>query len=353
VVLFSLAVWACSNGEHLVLSEAPPDSAPLPGDSITPPPSDSAPLPPDSSPLPPVDSSPPTPPDTVTPPPPDSTLPPADPPVHSGIPFGPFVYTKGSSTNSVIPASKLNPGFTAIAAPVYGPTLLRQLDAARRSNDRVLLAFAGSSRLYTDANGFNMSRWKARVDRFRSVDISSYIADGTILGHFILDEPADPSNWNGHVISLAEIEEMARYSKEIWPDLPAIIRAWPSYLKGYHYQYLDAAWAQYHSRMGSIDDFISTNVRQAKEIGLGLVGGLNVLAGGGQDGVGGYMAGKNSMSAAQIRSLGGKYLDEPYICAFLLWTYDSTYVGRPDITAAIADLSKKARSSPNTRCRNG
>jgi hypothetical protein len=350
MALLSITVSGCSNGEHLVLSEAPPDTTLLPGDSTVTPPSDSA-LPPpvDSSPPPPVDSSPPIPPPLG----PDSTLPPAPPPVHTGIPFGVFVYTKGSSTQSVIPASKLNPGFTAIVAPVYGPTLLIQLDAARRSNDRVLLAFAGSSRLYTDANGFNMSRWKARVDRFRSVDISSYIADGTILGHFIMDEPADPVNWNGHVVSAAEIEEMARYSKEIWPDLPAIIRAWPSYLKGYHYQYLDAVWAQYHTRMGSIEDFISTNVRQAKEIGLGLVGGLNILAGGGEEGVGGYMAERNSMSASQIRTLGAKYLDEPYICAFLMWQYDSNYVARPDISDAMADLSKKARNYPNQKCRNG
>src|SRR3954466_3590344 len=94
MVLFSLGTWGCSNGEHLVLSEAPPDSTPLQGDTTITPPSDSVPLPPDSSLLPPNDSSPPPPPDTTSPLPPDSMLPPADPPVHSGIPFGPFVYTK-------------------------------------------------------------------------------------------------------------------------------------------------------------------------------------------------------------------------------------------------------------------
>jgi hypothetical protein len=64
------------------------------------------------------------------------------------------------------------------------------------------------------------------------------------MGHFILDEPSDPANWNGHLVSQPDIEEMARYSKEIWPDLPAIIRAWPAYLKDYQYKYLDATWVQ-------------------------------------------------------------------------------------------------------------
>ena len=106
-------------------------------------------------------------------------------------------------------------------------------------------------------------------------------------------------------MSLADIDEMARYSKEIWPDLPAIIRGWPDYLLGYHYRYLDAAWAQYHVRFGSIDQFIADNVRDAKASGLALVIGLNALAGGGDKGLQGYYKDKGSMSASQLRSWGG------------------------------------------------
>jgi hypothetical protein len=245
----------------------------------------------------------------------------------------------------------LSPGFNALVAAAYPPVLIAKLDAARRANDRVLLSLAGSGQLYRDENGFNLDLWKQRVDRFRGIDFSSYIADGTLIGNFILDEQNDPTNWNGDYVTQAEIDAMAQYSKEIWPDLPAIIRAWPAYLKGYQYKYLDAAWAQYHERFGPIDAFIEKNVREAKEVGLELVAGLNLLGGGGEDGLPGYRGGKNSMSASQIRSWGTTYLNEPYICAFLMWSYQADYINRPDIKAALEEISQKARSYPTKKCR--
>jgi hypothetical protein len=169
-----------------------------------------------------------------------------------------------------------------------------------------------------------------------------------------MDEPSDVTNWGGTQVKPAEIEEMARYSKEIWPTMAVIIRAWPKYLKGYQYQYLDAAWAQYHSRFGPIEPFIANNVRDAKEIGLALVIGLNVLAGGGKDGLPGFW--KNvgdikSMTADQIKTWGETYLAEPYACAFITWQYDSAYFARPDIQAAFDDLAAKARAHPTVPCR--
>jgi hypothetical protein len=118
----------------------------------------------------------------------------------------------------------------------------------------------------------------------------------------MMDEPSDRRNWNGNLVSRADIDEMARYSKEIWPELPTIIRGWEWYLKGYDSKYLDAAWAGYVERFGSIDEFVSSNVRDAKASGLNLVVGLNVLAGGGKEGLPGYKEGRNSMTAAQMKA---------------------------------------------------
>ena len=252
---------------------------------------------------------------------------------------------------SLVPPSNLSPAFTALLAHAYRPTLLAKLEAARRNNGRVLLGFAGNSGRYTDSAGFSLAMWKERVDEFRGFDLSSYIADGTLMGHFIMDEPNDRNDWNGHQVALADIDEMARYSKEIWPDLPAIIRAWPAYLEGYQYRYLDAAWAQYHARFGSIDDFIATNVRDAKAIGLPLVMGLNVVAGGGESGIQGYHHDKYAMTASQVRSWGNAMLDQPYVCAFFMFRYNSDYFARADIQAVMAELSEKAQSLPNRPCR--
>jgi hypothetical protein len=250
-----------------------------------------------------------------------------------------------------VPPSTLNPAFNALITDAYLPTVLAKLEAARRANDRVLLGFAGSSWKYTDSAGFNLAKWKENVDQFRGIDLSSYIADGTLMGHFLMDEPNDKKNWNGHQVALADIDEMARYSKEIWPELPAIIRGWPDFLQGYQYKYLDAAWAQYHVRFGSIDDFIANHVRNAKALGLPLVLGLNVVAGGGEGGMPGYHHAKFAMTASQVRTWGNALLDQPYVCAFFMFRFHPDYFALPDIQAVMAELSEKARRLPNKPCR--
>jgi hypothetical protein len=262
--------------------------------------------------------------------------------------------TKGQASLALIPPSGLSPEFTAVIQTSYPPTVLGALEAARRTNGRILLYITGNEQRDPDSGEFSITTWKQRVDQFRGIDFTSYIADGTIIGHFILDEPADPTNWNGKLVSPAEIDEMARYSKEIWPTMATIVRGWPAYLKGYQYQYLDAAWAQFHVRFGSVDDFIANNVRDAKASGLALVTGLNVLAGGGREsGIPGYHADKYAMTASQLRAWGGALLAEPYFCAFFMFRYNSAYFSRPDIQAAIAELSEKAKSHPKQACRKG
>jgi hypothetical protein len=325
----------------------PPETPPAPAPTPQPP---TDPVPPPDPGTPPT--PPPEPPATPPPaPPPDPTLPPAPPAVHTGIPFGPSVYTKSSSSLSRLAPSELNPAFTGLITDAHRPILLAKLEEARRHNDRVLLSFSGSSGKFTDANGFNLTQWKQFVDEFRGMDIQTYIDDGTLMGHFIMDEPSDKSNWNGHQVSPEEVEEMARYSKEIWPDLPAIIRAWPDYLKGHQYQYLDAAWAQYHVRFGSLDDFIASNVRDAKASGLALVMGLNVVAGGNDPSMKGYHNDKTAMTAAQVRTWGNRILDEPYVCAFFMFRYYPDYFGRSDVQEAMDDLSRRARDLPKRPCR--
>ncbi len=229
--------------------------------------------------------------------------------------------------------------------------VIADLDSARRVGARVMLGMVGSERRVRGSDGhFSLAKWKHRLDRFRGIDLSSYIEDGTVIGHYIMDEPHDRSNWAGETVSLADIDAMAKYSKEIWPTVPTIIRGWPDFLKGYEYKYLDAAWAQYSDRFGDIDKFISDNVRDARASGLGLVVGLNLLAGGGRSGLKGYLSTGSAMTASQVRQWGGKLLDEQYICAFISWRFDEDYYSRSDIKEALGDLSEKARARPNKSC---
>jgi len=340
----------CGGGERPLPSETPlvPEDTNVPGgDSlspgtpdtvVTPPPLDSVPVPPDTT------ASPEQPPDTAGPPPPDTTGPvtPARP--HEGIPFGSWhlpLTQYGSFSGDVLGLHRDHP--------------VADLEHARRTGTRVLLAMAGSEFQYRNEQGhFSLEKWKKRIDRFRSVDMSSYVADGTIIGHLIMDEPDDPGNWAGKTVTNSEIEEMARYSKELWPSMPAIIRGWPALLKNYPFKNLDAAWAQYHIRFGDLNTFIQSNVRDAKASNLALIMSVNVLAGGGKnDGLPGYHSGRYALNPSQLRTWGNAIMDETYICAFLSWKYNEAYFSRPDIKSILGDLAERARNRPKKACRPG
>jgi len=249
-----------------------------------------------------------------------------------------------------VPWESYGPVFSGAQQNGQPEKMLPGLDAARRANARVMVNFAGAEHNSRDRNGFSFVKWKQRVDRFRGINFDSYIADGTLIGHLILDEPSDPTNWNGKSVSPSDLEAMAKYSKELWPGLSAIVRAWPSYLKGHSYRHLDATWIQYHARFGDVESFLDTNLRGARALGLAVVGGLNVTNGGGKDsGMPSYSKGKNAMSASQLRSWGRRFLKED-VCLFLLWSYRAEYFSRADIKAAMADLADQARQRPKKAC---
>lgn len=374
LVLLSIPFQACgeettgiaSGGPFPIDSNpAPADSVPAPGsdsvppappDSTTPPPPDSTvPPPSDSTTSPPPDSTTPPPSDSTTPPPPDSTIPPPPPwahctfpggssgtPDHVGIAFGP----------THVPPPQLGGPFTGTQiTATHSACLLADLERARRANARVFISFTGNAQYNRDDDGFSLAKWKQRVDRFLDVDLTPYIADGTILGHLLMDEPNDPREWNGKRVSLADIEAMAEYSKEVWPSMSTYIRTFPEYLKGGRFPHLDALWFQYLDRWAPLDQFIAKHFDEVKPFGLKVVSGLNVLNGGSESsGIPGRRQGKHAMSADELRSWGRKLLAQPNLCAFLLWEYDEAYLARPDIKAAIDDLAALARSYPTDDC---
>jgi hypothetical protein len=223
--------------------------------------------------------------------------------------------------------------------------VLSYLEAARRTGTRVMLVFSGNERYYQNRNrSFNFNMWKARVARYRGINFSSYIKDGTIIGHRMIDEAHDRGNWGGAVVSRVQLEAMAKYSKTLWPGMATIVRSWPAYLRGYRYRYLDAAWAQYASRFGNVSGFLNKNVSDAKAAGLALVVGINQLHG--------VKAGRRKVpvSGSQLKSWGSTLLSNSYPCAFLNWMYNDRYMARADVKAAFTFLSGRARSRPTRSC---
>ncbi len=162
---------------------------------------------------------------------------------------------------------------------------------------------------------------------------------GTIIGHFLLDEPNDPANWNGRALSSSTVDQMAQYSKQLWSSLTTIVRSEPGYFGTMHY--LDAAWAQYLARKGTASDYINRNVNDAKNRGLQLVIGMNILNGGTPNG--------DKMTASEIKSWGTTLLGSSYPCAFISWTYDS-YLSNSSVKDAMDALRNKAENRSTKSC---
>jgi hypothetical protein len=255
-----------------------------------------------------------------------------------GIPFGTFA----------LPSEKFGSRFNGGQRIIYPDHLVEELAAIKARGGRVAVRLSWGDRYIKDANGdFNLNKWKERVAMYKGVNFSSYIADGTIIGHYLIDEPQDRANWNEKPIPQATLEEMARFSKELWPNMATIVRTWPDYLDDWSgtYRYLDAAWAQYAAnRWADPRAFLEENVNKAKARKLALVVGLNLLDG---------SPSKGEMSAAQVASYGAALLGSTYPCAFISWKYDDGHQAPSAMEDAMDGLRRMAQNRSSKTCWGG
>ena len=267
-----------------------------------------------------------------------------------GIVFGSYGMT----------AADLNSIHTGIlnGGAINETNVVALLAAIKAKGGRLVLKMCmGDDKYVKNPDGtFSLTKWKALVDRFKNANLTPYITDGTLLGHFLIDEPHRTAKWGGKIIPQATVEAMAVYSKAIWPTLPTLVRVVPSWLASapVTYRALDAGWLQYGYGKGDPATMVASETAIAKQKGLGLLIGLNILDGGnGSSKVHGWTTGKWAMSASEIRSYGSALLNQPYACGFFNWTYQffgPSYYGRSDIKSAMADLSSKARAHAKTSC---
>lgn len=244
-----------------------------------------------------------------------------------------------------LPLSMLGSTHTGAYRTPDKVSILNTLSAGRAKGARMVLKLSGSSDSYVkNSDGtFSFTKWKAMVDRFKGINISSYITDGTILGHYLIDEPYLTSRWVKPVPQ-STVEAMAKYSKQIWPGMTTMVRVVPSWLDDVSITYtsLDAAWAQYSARKGDAAKWIASETAAARAKGLGLVASMNILKGG---------SGGGNMTASELKNYGTALLNQSHVCGFLMWQYSSSYFGRSDVKSAMSALSYKARTRTKTSCR--
>lgn len=261
-----------------------------------------------------------------------------------------------------LPLDRFRTPMTGAALAVSRDRLGAVLTAARAGKVRVILNLGGGKDNVRGVNGqFDLASWKSRIDQYRGLDLAPYVEEGLILAHLLVDEPYAAEQWGGQEISRADIEEMARYSKSIWPTLPTAVRAPPTWLVGDDATYpdLDIAWAQWAGpeRAGgkwrTPEEFRDENVARAKQLGLGLIVGLNHLNGGdGSSGVAGTPDHPErwQMSPAELVRLGTLLVETPYACAFVSWRYEPDFMARPGIMAALDSVASAAENRGGTSC---
>jgi hypothetical protein len=266
----------------------------------------------------------------------------------SGITFG---------TNNMLPQylTAVHTG-TMLGGPLGPSNIVSVLTQTRSKGGRIVIKLCkGADKYIKNADGtFSLTKWKALVDQYKSVNLGPFIADGTILAHYLIDEPQRAQRWGGKIISQATIEAMAAHSKNIWPTMTTVVRVVPSWLAAapVTYTHLDAAWLQYTANKGDVTRLVTDEVAAAKRKLLGLVVGLNVTDGGdGSSKIAGSIAGYSAMSATELTKYGTALLNQSYACGFYMWFHYPRYYDRPEIKTAMAGLSAKAKIHAKTSCR--
>jgi len=244
----------------------------------------------------------------------------------------------------------------ASSSPNYTITTL--LPLVKAAEMTVTLRLTPDHTAYTTNGNFDLDKWKNELSVWTDTDIQPYIDDGTLAGHMLLD---DIDTFSGTDATAEDLEEMARYSKELLPGLMTFVRQRCSHMPqptSGEYQQVDYCVNQYSNYQGysngPVDEYIVTETAAASELQLDMIMGLNIADGGdGSSNQPGWSAGKYAMSAEEILAYGEPLLAVPNIPMFLLWEYDgeetwsdgtigSNYFDQPNLQAALAHLGELA-----------
>jgi hypothetical protein len=281
---------------------------------------------------------------------------------YSGIPFGPY----GLYANTTEFEWGPQPFTTSLDNAGYPKAIVNRINAARQQHHRLVLAMTADRAYYITNGRFDLAKWKSRLNTLNTATIrdavAKGVADGTIVGNKLIDEPEIPS-WGG-VLTKSMIDQMASYAKAIFPTLPMGIThgaggfTWRS---SERYKVLDWVGVQYsyNYNMGNIAGWRDEVLSFAKANGVAPVFSLNILNGGLRDKTGAWdcpaTGGKGTLStycrmtADQVRTYGKAA--GPYGCAMLMWKYDDLFMSKADNVLAFKDVASLLDSKPRPSCK--
>ena len=121
------------------------------------------------------------------------------------------------------PARSTPVAFTASQNYTSPDNVVRMIANARAAGQKLILVLTGGATKQYSTNGaFDLDKWEARIDQYNTAPIRDAIAegvaDGTVLGNSLMDEP-ERKNWGG-VMTKPLLDTMAAYAKDYFPTLP-------------------------------------------------------------------------------------------------------------------------------------
>lgn len=197
---------------------------------------------------------------------------------YTGIPYGPSSLWTDNGTVKWGPAP-----FTSSISYSEAAFIVRQIDAARALNQKLMLNMTGGSheRYKTDGK-FDLSKWKAVMNTYGTEQIKAAVRagveDGTVIMNSVMDEP-QITDWGG-VMTKPLLDEMATYVKNMFPTLPVGVVARWDWRTHERYQVIDAILAQYQWNKGSVTAYRDNVLAQARLEGIAVVFSMNILDGG-------------------------------------------------------------------------
>jgi hypothetical protein len=292
--------------------------------------------------------------------------------VGSGLPFGP--YRLMGSTSTTTP-------FTMSADFNSPSTIVTQISNARSRGVRIMLAMTGGAHKATNPgcclsviNGvlqFDRAKWDATLATFNTAAIRTAIAagvaDGTIIGATVMDEPyvhggGDGNTWGpAGTMTKARVDSLCTEVKGTFPTLAAGVEHQHQLFEPTKsYRVCDFIVDQYNSYMGSVTTWRDAGLAMAARDHHAILFSMNVLNGGTQDKDGTWDCTNGSggkglyspncrMTAAQVRDFGLAL--GPSACGLFMWRYDDAFATNYDNQRSFKDIATTMAAAPGRACR--
>jgi hypothetical protein len=277
------------------------------------------------------------------------------------------------------------PGILTLSADFNDPaTIVSWIEGARQKGMRIMLAMTGGAHKTSDPgccmsviNGvlqFDRAKWTARLNQFNTPAIRDAIArgvaDGTIIGATVMDEPyviggADGggNTWGpSGTMTKARVDSLCAEVKNRFPTLPAgTEHQHDKFEPTKSYRVCDFIVDQYDYRRGDINAFRDAGLAMAARDGHAVLFSINILDGGVQDkdGVwdctGAGQAGRGTfapncrMPPAMVRTTGTTL--GPVGCGLFMWRTDRVFMENPENQRAFQDIAARMATVPGKPCR--